>query len=176
MIEEGKQVLKAFCKASDYEYNEELVDRILATEQKYQSQMNISSKNIFRFPILRSVLLKLAAAYFTVSMLYYGILLGTLPGGVLETNLILGFVGICSGPCMCLLIKSRFGNRRTLMAALYAISGVAVILMAFTSQYKDSSVALVFATISYGVVCGVYRIWCEEFIFLLRSELASIHI
>lgn len=160
MVKEGKLALKAFCDASDYEYNEKLVDRILFNERRFQEKMNLASKNVLRYPTLRLVLVKLALAWMAASMLYYGIILGTIPGGVLVNNLILGILSTIAGPLMCILLKSRLSNRRLLLSALYLISGVTVLLMAFTTQYKNSFAALIFGSISYGIISGAFRTRC----------------
>lgn len=161
MVKEGKVALTTFCESSGYEYDEALVDRILENELRFQLELNIESKNVFRYPILRSILVKLAVAWFTLCMVFYGIMLGTIPGGVLVNNLCLGVLSSLSGPLVCFLFKSRYANRRLSLSAIYFVAGVMVILMAFTTKYKDSIAALTFGAVTFGLAAGAFRTGCR---------------
>ena len=44
MIKEGKAALQEFCEASDYDYDEKMVDRILENEKKLADEINIASR------------------------------------------------------------------------------------------------------------------------------------
>lgn len=155
-IGEGKAALKDFCIASGYEYDENLVDDILLKEQELQEQLNIESKNPLHFPKMRIVIFKLMVAWFAASMLYFGIVFGRIPGGVLFNNFILGALSTIFGPVMCLLMRSRFPYRRPLLATLYLITGMSVLTMAFTTQYKDSMLCVICGCLSYGIMAGAF--------------------
>ena len=95
---------------------EELVDEILENERRLQEELNLATKNVFRYKRVRTVILKLSAAWFAAAMVYYGIMLTPIPDGVLLNNFILGTLSAIAGPAMMVVMKTRFANRRTLMA------------------------------------------------------------
>jgi len=161
--------LQILCEKSGYDYDEKMIDRILVREMEFQEKMNMATKNVLRYPILRLILAKLALAWMAASMLYYGIIMGTIPGGILINNLIYGLLSIVAGPLMCLLLKTRFANRRLSLSVLYFISAIAVLLMAFTSKYKDSAAAIVFGGISYGIISGAFRPRFPKFSFYFTT-------
>ena len=165
MVNEGKASLKAFCDASDYNYDEKLIDQILIKEKQLQEKLNISTKNVFRYPKVRLVLAKLAVAWFAASMLYYGIIFSTTPN-VLLNNFLLGVLSALAGPMMCILMKSKFSNRRTLLGSLYIITGLSVLAMAIIANYKNNVASLIFGSVSYGVISGAFSL-----LFLYTSEL-----
>ena len=163
MVDEGKAALKSFCEASDYHYDEELVDQILIKEKQLQEKLNISTKNVLRYPKVRLVLVKLAVAWFAASMLYYGIMFSTTPS-VLMDNFIFGVLSTVAGPLMCIIMNSRFADRSRSLGTLYTISGVCVLVMAFMATQKDyKNMALVFGCISYGIISGAFRTGCQHF-------------
>ena len=89
-IRQGKAELKRFCRQSGYEYDENLVDRILLAEQRLKTSRASEDVSISSFPKSRRTLLKLFLLWFSGVMVYYSILLGDLPGGVLLNNLYIG--------------------------------------------------------------------------------------
>ena len=155
MVKEGKAALKLFCKESGYDYDDELVDQILIKEKQVQERLNIATKNVFRYPKVRLVLAKLAAAWTAASMVYYGIMFSPTPD-VLTNNLILGMLGALAGPAMIILLKSRFANRRVSLAALYIITGVFVLAMGLMAKREDKWTSLVCGGIAYGVISGAF--------------------
>ena len=163
MVNEGKRALKAFCDASDYDYDEELVDQILIKEKQLQDKLNISTKNVLRYPKVRSVLAKLAVAWGAASMLYYGIMFSPTPD-VLMNNFILGILSTVAGPLMCILMTSRFSYRRLSLGSLFMITGLTVLSMAFMANQKHDLASLIFGSISYGIMSGAFRKGVKTFL------------
>ena len=91
-ISEGKESLRKFCLSAGFEYREEEVDEILLREAAHRKNApaGISSKSILRYPKMRRLYFCLIFIWSIQSMIYYGILLGSLPGGVLINNAVLG--------------------------------------------------------------------------------------
>ena len=161
MVTEGKTTLKQFCNASGYNYDEELVDQIRIKEKKLQEKLNLSTKNVFRYPKVRLVLGKLAVAWFAASMLYYGIMFSPTPN-VLMNNFLLGLLSFVAGPLMCILMKSRFSYRRLSLGTLYLLTGLFVLSMAFMANQKHQIVSLIFGSIAYGMMSGAFRKRCAN--------------
>ena len=126
MVAEGKQCLKEFCAASDYDYNDALVDQILIKEEQLRVKLNISSKNVFQYPNFRLVYFKLQFCWFATTMVYYGIMFSP-TSSVIMNNFILGTLSTVAGPLMCILLRSRFAFRRVSLATLYMIAGLGTV-------------------------------------------------
>ena len=156
MVNEGKTVLKTFCDASDYEYDEKLIDKILMKEKQLQDKLNLATKNVLRYPKVRMVLAKLVVAWFAANMLYFGIMFTPTPD-VLMNNLILGSLSTMAGPLMCILMKSRFSGRRLSLGTLFMLTGSAVLIMAFMANKQQNVASLMFGSISYGIISGAFR-------------------
>ena len=166
MIHEGKTGLKSFCDASAYDYDEELVDKILMKEKQLQDTLNLSTKNVLRYPKVRLVLAKLVVAWFSANMLYFGIMFTPTPD-VLMNNFILGLVSTTAGPLMCILMKSRFSDRRTLLGTLFTVTGLAILIMTFMVN-QQNVVSLIFGSISYGIMSGAFRKGVKTFTYNLK--------
>lgn len=135
MITEGKAEIRALCSSSNYPYNEELVDSILAQEEEARQKLTIRSSNVWRYPAVRLVVLKLSVVYGATNMLYYGIILGGIPGGVLLNNAILGLLSLLSSPAMNLLLY-YYANRREILSGAYILCGIAVIIMGCLAKFE----------------------------------------
>ena len=97
-----------------------------------------SSMNILQYPRFCKTLLKLAVAWVAASMLYYGIILGTLPGGLLMNNFYMGMLSVLAGPCMICFLKLRVSHRLSL-CFLYLMSALCVLSMAFFIKNESTT-------------------------------------
>jgi len=165
MVKEGKTCLKEFCVASDYNYDEEVVDQILEKERRLQEKMNLATKNVFRYPKVCLVLAKLSVAWFAACMVYYGIMFSP-SKKVLINNAMFGLLSTIAGPMMCILMRSRFAHRRLALSTLYMITGLFVLSMGFMSRYEGSVATFIFGGIAYGIISGAFSL-----LFLYTSEL-----
>jgi len=76
----GKIALRKFCEKSGFSYNEEKINQIMEQEENLRKELNRSSKNVLRYPIFCKTMVKLTISYIACCMIYYGILMGSVPG------------------------------------------------------------------------------------------------
>lgn len=136
MITEGKRTLLAFCNGAGYEYNDKEVDQILKSEALLDKQMKSESTNMAKYPSFCWSMVKLVVAWNACCMVFFGILMGDLPGGVLLNNAYIGIMSIMGGPLMCFLMSSRFAYRRRILVVQYSMIGLLCCLMAVLTMYN----------------------------------------
>ena len=136
MVKEGKTELALLCRSSNYVYDDEMVNSILQNETQADQRLNKSPRNVLRYPAVRSGVFKLVIAYLSNNMLYYGIILGGIPGGLLLNNCILGLLSVIAAPILNIFLNGQYAYRRVLLGFMYFICGSLVIMMGALSQYE----------------------------------------
>ena len=136
MVKEGKTELALLCRSSNYVYDDEMVNSILQNETQADQRLNKSPRNVLRYPAVRSGVFKLVIAYLSNNMLYYGIILGGIPGGLLLNNCILGLLSVIAAPILNLFLNGQYAYRRVLLACMYCICGSLVVIMGALSEYE----------------------------------------
>ena len=101
------------------------------------TKLKSSSQNAFRYPTLFKALVKLIVGWIAVCMVYYGILMGNLPGGVLINNLYLGFASFLVTPLMNILMASKYAFRRPILTTQFAIVGIGCVALAYLDSYNS---------------------------------------
>jgi len=105
-------------------YDDGLVDKILGGQEKLHKTLKMSSRNVMRYPTFLKSIVKLVFAWNAAGMIYFGILMGSLPGGVLINNLYLGAASFVVGPLTNILMSSKYAFRRPILAVQYAAVGI----------------------------------------------------
>ena len=101
------------------------------------------------------------------SMIYYGILLGSLPGGVLVNNAVLGLMSVLGGIGMVLVFK-KYRFRRPILITQYISTGLLLIIMAVLIRFEGRAVRIATQTCAL----TAYALACASFtcIILYTSE------
>ena len=90
----------------------------------------MNSIKIWQYPWLCFTILKLSVGWFSVAVVYYGVLLTEFPGGLLLNNFYFGVLTLIAGIITGKILESRYGYRSKLLAISFAFSGIMCILVA----------------------------------------------
>jgi len=143
-ISQGRDTLRSFCEKSGYPYDDTIVDKILAQEDALHKKLKKSSQNELRYPAFLKTIGKLVVAWNAVCMVYFGILMGDLPGGLLKGNLLLGLASFVVGPLTNILMASKYAFRRPIISTLFTFAGLGCIAIAYLDIYHKRYVSNIY--------------------------------
>ena len=128
--------MEVFCTDSRYVWTEDLVDHILETEHSLKNKTE-KSNLLSQFPRIRLSCAKLLLGWIASTMIYNCILLGGLPGGVLENNCYIGILTLVTGPLLVFILISRFAFRRIILTTVFVLVGILAFLIGYLESGKS---------------------------------------